>query len=547
VNGSASLSWTAQNATSCIASGGWSGAKATTGTENTGPLASTVTYTLACTGAGGEVQQSATITVTPPSGGGAGALAGRVDSSLIDVQGDNRVYIFAGDVAPDDDDGDAGDPLQRVVVTQADNGCTFAYSIAGLAAGTYTVAFTRQAQLDADNAPNDLAFVGRAVITIGSGAVARDFAGGNVLRVGPSRPFTTIAAAAAAANTGDTIEIDAGDYPDDVVVWRDNSVTVRAVGGRAHVRGTRTIPFESGNDRNNGKGLWVVRGTNMRIENIEFSGARVTDENGAGIRNEGRNLTICNCIFRDSENGILGAAIGQFTIEYSTFTNNGLGEVGRTHNLYVDEGSNAGDRLVFRHNSSTLARIGHLLKSRARENWILYNRLLDDNGGTASYEIDIPNGGETYVIGNLIQQGPQTDNPTIIAYGAEGLSGGRTHALYAVHNTIVNDRSAGTFFSVPGAATTFRATNNLYVGPGTLYSGLAPQQAGNVSTANPGFVNRAAFDYRLTAGSPAINAGVDAGTAGSVSLQALYQFVAPAAREPRAAVGAPDAGALEFR
>jgi hypothetical protein len=70
-SGSASsLNWSATNATSCGASGAWSGTKATSGTQSTGALTATATYSLTCTGAGGSAAQSATVTVSatqPPS------------------------------------------------------------------------------------------------------------------------------------------------------------------------------------------------------------------------------------------------------------------------------------------------------------------------------------------------------------------------------------------------------------------------------------------------------------------------------------------------
>jgi hypothetical protein len=478
----------------------------------------------------------------------AAVVSGRVDSSFPDIQGDNRVYVFAGNVTPDDDDGDAGDPLQRVAVTPEGNACTFSYKLADLAPGTYTLAFTRQGANDRLNAADSITFAGRITVTVGASPLTRNFAPAGILRVGPGRTYSTIAAAASAASDGAVIEVDAGIYPDDVVVWRQNRVVVRAVGGaRAQVRGTRRIPFQSGSDRNNGKGLFVIRGSDIRIEHMEFANARVDDQNGAGIRNEGRNLTICNSVFRDSENGFLGGAYGQLTIEYSTFARNGSGDVGRTHNLYIDEGGATGDRLVFRYNSTRHASIGHLLKTRARENWILYNRIMDENEGTSSYAIDAPNGGLTYVIGNLIQQGLGTDNSTVVAYGAEGLSSGRTHALYVVNNTMVNDRGSGTFLSVASGTTTFRSVNNLFTGGGTLYSGRQPSASSNVNTSSPGLVDRAGFDYRLTAGSPAINAGTDPGLVGGVSLVPTYQYRHTARRDKRTTAGGTiDVGAYEY-
>ena len=62
--GSSTLTWTSTHATTCTASGGWSGAKAVSGTESTGGLNANATYTLSCTGSGGTDQASATVSVT---------------------------------------------------------------------------------------------------------------------------------------------------------------------------------------------------------------------------------------------------------------------------------------------------------------------------------------------------------------------------------------------------------------------------------------------------------------------------------------------------
>ena len=64
------LTWSSTNATSCTASGGWSGSKATSGSQSTGNLTTSTTYTLSCTGTGGTTQQSTTVTVATSGGGG---------------------------------------------------------------------------------------------------------------------------------------------------------------------------------------------------------------------------------------------------------------------------------------------------------------------------------------------------------------------------------------------------------------------------------------------------------------------------------------------
>jgi len=70
VGNTATISWSTVNATSCTASGNWSGAKGISGSESTGALspAGSYAYTLACTGPDGSNTSSTPVTVTvlPP-------------------------------------------------------------------------------------------------------------------------------------------------------------------------------------------------------------------------------------------------------------------------------------------------------------------------------------------------------------------------------------------------------------------------------------------------------------------------------------------------
>src|SRR5262249_52083563 len=61
----ATINWSSTNATSCTATGGWTGAKGTSGSQSTGALTQTTTFTLTCTGGGGSVTKSVTVTVVP--------------------------------------------------------------------------------------------------------------------------------------------------------------------------------------------------------------------------------------------------------------------------------------------------------------------------------------------------------------------------------------------------------------------------------------------------------------------------------------------------
>jgi len=295
-----------------------------------------------------------------------------------------------------------------------------------------------------------------------------------------------------------------------------------------------------------GKGIWVVYGSNFTAENIEFTGAAVPDLNGAGIRNDTSGfLVVRNCYFHDNQNGILGGA-DSLLIERCVFDHNGLGDPGKTHNMYI-----WGRSVTVRYTYTHRAVIGHNLKTRGQNNYILYNRIMDESDGTASYSIDVPDCGRTVIVGNVIEQGPNTDNSTIISYGAE--SSLNTQDLCVVNNTIVNDRSAGgTFISIGGTTPTV-IRNNIFYGPGTKWSGGTVTSSNNyVSTAYdnaPRFASPSNYDYHLTSSSPTsiVNAGTDPGTSSTgYPLAPTQEYVYDAQNAARGVSGALDLGAFEY-
>ena len=283
---------------------------------------------------------------------------------------------------------------------------------------------------------------------------------GKLIQVGGNSQVRTIAEAAAMARDGDTVVIAPGEYYGDVAVWKQDRLTIRSgAGGRV-----KLIAAGSNAD---GKAIWVINGGRITVEDIDFSGARAPDHNGAGIRFEKGRLLVRRCSFMNSENGILtddGDSV--LEIENSEFGDNG-NENGSAHNLYVGKIQTLKVRGSYFHH----ARHGDLLKSRARENLIMYNRLTDELGGQASYELEFPNGGLAYVIGNIVEQSASTDNPTIISYGTEGYPA-PANELYLASNTIVDDRpDNGIVLQVKPGAQQVEAINNLVVGQRKLEGG----------------------------------------------------------------------------
>jgi hypothetical protein len=356
-----------------------------------------------------------------------------------------------------------------------------------------------------------------------------------ILQVGPGRQLATPCAALAVAADGDTIQIDPVLYQGDVCAFYQNNLTIQGVNGRPHLDADK----KSAQD----KGIWVPYGSNLVVDNIEFSGATSTSKNGAGIRASGLNWTVRHCYFHDNQEGILESNItgSNVLIEFSEFDHNGY-KNGFSHNVYIGEVAS----LTFQFNWSHNSIVGHLLKTRAAVNYILYNRLTDELG-TGSYEIDIPNGGTSYVIGNLIQQGPNSQNDSILSYLEEGVSSNNPGLdLYVVNNSFVNDEPNGTFVRLGSAATVpALIENNIFDGPGLPTNQTAAVMITNFA-GDPLFVDVVNFDYHLQAGSPAIDAGTEPGMANGFHLKPVDEYVQPTCSERRDTVNIIDIGAYEF-
>ena len=355
------------------------------------------------------------------------------------------------------------------------------------------------------------------------------------LSAGPGKAFPTPCRALTAAADGDTVEIAGANYDGDVCVIRASNLTIRGVNGRPKINASGQNAV--------GKGTWVLYGANTTIDNVELSGAAVPDQNGAALRLDAPNLTLRNSYIHHNENGILTDNNPQsnVVIENSEFSDNGRG-TGYTHNIYIGNINS----LVFRGSYSHDANVGHNLKSRARTNTIMYSRF-SASYNQPSYEIDLPNAGTSYIIGNVIQQPSANQAATMIGYGWEGASNpGRD--LYVVNNTFLNDDSVrGTFVSVAdGVGTPVLMQNNIFSGTGSPSNQANAIDRNNYRSLSPAFLNRGAFDLHPAGGSPMINAGAALGAAASgLSLTPTEQYKFPVGTESRPSNGIIDIGAYE--
>ena len=132
------------------------------------------------------------------------------------------------------------------------------------------------------------------------------------------------------------------------------------------------------------------------------------------------NLTVERVRFLDNENGILLAGVprGALLVRDSSFIGNGSCARACAHGIY------AGPLELLRVERSRFlgTREGHHVKSRAFRTEVLGCDIEDGPEGTASYLIDVPNGGAVLLRGNRLSKGPRSGNrSTAISIGAEGV------------------------------------------------------------------------------------------------------------------------------
>ncbi len=283
--------------------------------------------------------------------------------------------------------------------------------------------------------------------------------GGATLTVGVGKEFTTVSAAIAASHDGDRILVDAGTYTNDFSYIK-HKITIEGVGGMANMVATVPPP--------NSKGIFVVD-NDVTIKNMSFSGVAIPDSlggNGAGIRYEGGQMVLINDAFIGNQDGILATPgiaglTNTITIDHSVFSGNGSG-TGQTHNLYVG----GVDKLTVTNSIFQNAVVGHEFKSRALVSVIENNIFSDGPTGTASYSIDLPNGGVALIKNNVIERGPMAEQVNMIHFGGEGIPYAGS-SLTVTGNSFVNDRTSSTI-------AVFNQTTVSAVVSGNSFAGISP-------------------------------------------------------------------------
>ena len=321
----------------------------------------------------------------------------------------------------------------------------------------------------------------------------------------------------------------------------------------------------------------VVRSAHPSYSFTDDAGSGDTyADNAAAIHLEdGHDLFVRGNELTDSGNGLFsGSATEDVTIACNSVHGNGIVGSFYEHNSYTETRG-----ILFegnRYGSLRPGADGNNLKDRSsgtviRFNWIEDgNRQLDlvDSGsetlrGDADYR-------ETWVVGNVLVEPDGAGNSQIIHYGGDSgdLGAYRAGTLHLVHNTVVSTRAGNTtLVRLSSAGEQADIRNNILAASGNLaivdadgdaelrtnwlQAGWVISHSGSTGTVqdlgtevgtDPGFVNAAAQEFGLAAGSANVDA---AGALGPGSPAVNRQYVPHQQLAVRPADGAPDRGAFE--
>jgi hypothetical protein len=307
--------------------------------------------------------------------------------------------------------------------------------------------------------------------------------------VGKGEPYATLAAALAAAQPGDTIDLVAATYRGAAIVTVPH-LTIRGTAGTPHIDCTGAAPTPGG-------ACLAAAADGVRFDNLEVSGA-----SGACIASDGAYALSLDGIFCHGSKTGFEAAAGTVSLVHSQFYDNAGGvELGADCTKVTVSGS------VFRDAAS-----GDEFSSRCLDTEISDSEIRSMRGLRA---LDLPLGGKAMIYRTLLEKGEQSKGGEIVSFASESCAHSGTLSLKEVEidnarwdGKLVNsDKCAGDPVVLDGVTVS---------GNAILTQGLYTDLGGNkLNPAAP--VGPQAVSPQSAQPTPALEPGAIAGTPGADS------------------------------
>lgn len=412
--------------------------------------------------------------------------------------------------------------------------------------------------------------------------------------VGSGQTYATVALAVAAAAAGDSVIIHGPiTLNQDWVTINHDNLKMVMMDSQGHFPGdpnfiATDMPIfdaQGTSDPGSNQGIWrtgndAVRGTSiwrLEVNGGEFRNAQGSGNNACAVRVQAGMIGLAwfhNLYAHDNQMNFL-AAPESLIIENSKLYHALRVAGGNQHNLYANAAGN-GDTTSGKPKYLRMkgvwtddATTGNDFKSRFPINYFLYNRITDGVSDSLNANIDVPDMGLTYVIGNVIEQGTGHNiNSVLVGYGRESAgnaTGGAGHvdgatadSMFCYNNTFSNlNTSIGIFFQTSFGSPVVTYDNNIFygfrssmtTGGGVYTDGGHNFSEADLNNTSTKFLNQAGGDYHLTAAtsSSIIDAGLSPGTHSGFACAPTSQYVYDRSTATRTTSGsAIDIGAFEF-
>ena len=317
----------------------------------------------------------------------------------------------------------------------------------------------RPGQVSASSSPNspptgpaDLSLTTKLTNFGPNGAVV---ASGHILHVGAGQAFTSVGAAIAASQDGDTIQIAAGTYINDFGTV-NHKIIIQGVGGMARLI-ENNVPTAN-------YGILSIN-NDVTIENVEISGDATYNAHIAGLVINAGNVTLNNVLIDNNQLGIstTNNPLTTLSIYNSEITQNGNPDK-EVSNIVI----NAIGSLTMVNDYVHNGRSGHEVVSHAYNTDIEDTRIIDGATGRSSFLLDLGYGGNITLKGDTFVKGPNAENGILVYIGGDGASWANSTASIT-GNTLINqynnpDHPYIYFIREDVATTPVTATGNTFMG-----------------------------------------------------------------------------------